>query len=77
MEATDVKANSDRLLPFSQARDLVGISRSQVYVLLEQGDFPNPAKIGRCNYFSEKELQAWIEEKLSHRNSETPHKASV
>ncbi|HCQ65582.1 MAG TPA: hypothetical protein DIU07_10685 [Rhodobacteraceae bacterium] len=67
MEVTDTQAFSDRLLPFAQARGLVGISRSQIYVLLEKGEFPKPVKVGRTNYFSANELQAWIEKRLSQR----------
>ncbi len=67
MEATDTQVTADRLLPFTQAQRLVGISRSQIYVLLEHGGFPAPTKIGRCNYFSERELRTWIGEKLAQR----------
>lgn len=67
MEDSFSQATTDRLLPFAVAQGLVGISRSQIYVLLEKGIFPKPAKIGRCNYFSERELHEWINEKLSQR----------
>lgn len=67
MQASQSDPQTDRLLPFAKAQGLVGISRSQIYVLLDQGAFPAPTKIGRCNYFSEQELRAWIEEMLSMR----------
>jgi len=57
-------SDADRLVPFAQARALVGLSRSKVYALLAVGGFPVPVKIGRNNYFSERELQAWISEQL-------------
>ena len=57
----------DRLLPFSTARAVVGISRSKIYLLLEQRAFPQPVKVGRSNFFSERELQCWIHSRLESR----------
>ncbi len=37
--------------------DKVGLSRSQIYKLIQQGDFPEPVKIGP-------KISVWIEEKL-------------
>ena len=57
-----------RLVPFKEARSLVGISRSKIYLLLADGAFPRPVKIGRCIYFSSFELQQWIAAQLQSRN---------
>ena len=57
----------DRLITFAKARTFVGLSRSKIYLLLGSDDFPAPVKIGRNNYFSELELQAWIEAHLKAR----------
>lgn len=57
----------DHFLRFPLALELAGISRSQAYVLIERGEFPTPVKIGRNNYFSHRELLAWIDEKLQTR----------
>ena len=59
---------ADRLFPLSKALEVVGVSRSKVYLLLKAGDFPKPVKIGRSNYFSSLELQAWIGTQLVARN---------
>lgn len=37
--------------------DKVGLSRSQIYKLIQRGDFPEPVKIGP-------KISVWIEEKL-------------
>lgn len=37
--------------------DKVGLSRSQIYKLIQQGAFPEPVKIGP-------KISVWIEEKL-------------
>ena len=59
--------HADQLLRFPLALELAGVSRTQAYVLLERGEFPVPVKIGRNSYFSRKELEAWIDEKLQAR----------
>jgi predicted DNA-binding transcriptional regulator AlpA len=55
---------NDKLIPLGRARAMVGISRSKLYELLARGAFPLPAKIGRVNYFSEREIQGWISARL-------------
>lgn len=54
----------DSLISFSTARTFVGLSRSKIYLLMAANDFPVPVKIGRNNYFSVRELQAWINAQL-------------
>lgn len=56
--------SADRLVTFATAREFVGLSRSKIYLLLAASDFPEPVKIGRNNYFSMRELQAWINARL-------------
>ena len=36
----------DRLLRFPEVKDRVGFSRSSIYRLMRQGDFPEPLKTG-------------------------------
>ena len=60
---------TDRLISFASAREMVGISRSQIYKLLNTGAFPHPVKLGRSNFFSERELQAWISAQLEARQT--------
>lgn len=57
----------DRLIPLSKVQAMVGISRSQIYRLLDEGTLPRPAKVGRRIFFSELELQSWVREKLELR----------
>lgn len=62
--ADGTEQSVDRLIPFATARTFVGLSRSKIYLLMAAGDFPAPVKIGRNNYFSMRELQAWIRSRL-------------
>ena len=60
----------DKLIPFSDALAYLGISRSTAYRLLESGELPSPVKIGARNFFSARELQAWISERLAERDGQ-------
>jgi prophage regulatory protein len=60
----------DRLLPIAAVQQQLGISRSTIYNLVAQGAIPRPVKLGQRNYFSERELQAWIRSKLACRSAE-------
>jgi len=48
---------STKFLRLPSVIDKVGLSRSQIYKLIQQGDFPEPVKIGP-------KISVWIEEKL-------------
>jgi len=58
----------DRLIPLAEAQTVVGVSRSQIYRLLDDGDLPKPAKVGRRIFFSEQELQGWVRSTLQQRS---------
>jgi prophage regulatory protein len=69
----DEQPDPARLLSLRETIGLVGISRSTAYRLLENGDFPKPVKIGSRNFFSSRELQSWIQEKLAGRQPSARH----
>ena len=48
---------SKKFLRLPSVIDKVGLSRSQIYKLIQRGDFPEPVKIGP-------KISVWIEEKL-------------
>ena len=48
---------STKFLRLPSVIEKVGLSRSQIYKLIQQGDFPEPVKIGP-------KISVWIEEKL-------------
>ena len=48
---------STKFLRLPSVIDKVGLSRSQIYKLIQQGEFPEPVKIGP-------KISVWIEEKL-------------
>ena len=52
----------DRLLRLREVKDNTGMSRSHIYWLMQQGDFPRPVKIGSAAVrWRESEVDAWVE----------------
>lgn len=67
------ETQEDRLLKLEQVRELVGISRSQIYALISEGLFPSPISLSnlgrsgpgsRCSRWSYQQIQKWIRDKL-------------
>ena len=58
----------DRLICFTDALAIIGVSRSTAYRLIANDQLPRPIKIGSLTFFSERELQSWIADKLANRN---------
>ncbi len=51
----------DKLLRQRAVSELTGISRSQIYALMDAGDFPRPYKIGaQAVGWKSSEIQTWI-----------------
>ena len=46
-----------------------GLGRSMLYELMERAEFPRPVKIagGRLNFWSDKEVDDWVAERLAQR----------
>ncbi len=60
-----------RLLPFAVVLDRVGMSRTQLYRLINAGEFPKPVRIGRLRVaFLEEEVNAWIAARIETRDDE-------
>ena len=52
---------TDRLLPRRAVEERVGLSRSTIYRLMDEGRFPVPIKIGPgCVRWPAREIEAWI-----------------
>ena len=51
-----------RILPMTVVLDRVGMSKTQLYRLINSGAFPTPVPVGRNRIgFLESEVNAWIE----------------
>lgn len=61
--------NEDRMVRFSEGLTLLGVSKSTAYRMIERGDLPQPVKVGSLAFFSARELQNWIVQKLTERDA--------
>lgn len=64
----------DRLLTLKEVSSIVGISRSQIYNLIGKKAFPrsislSSGEVNRCSRWSMNEIDEWIEERKSCRES--------
>jgi prophage regulatory protein len=54
-------ATSDRFLRWPEVKNRVGYSRSQVHLLIKQGRFPAPVKLGaRASAWLQSSIDQWI-----------------
>ena len=49
-----------KFLRLPEVRSTVGMSRSQIYRLIQSGEFPKPVKLGlRVSVWPDNDIQAW------------------
>lgn len=58
--------SNDRFLRWPEVKGRVGYSRSQVHLLIKEGKFPAPCKLGaRASAWLESSINQWISERVS------------
>lgn len=58
--------SNDRFLRWPEVKERVGFSRSQAHLLIKQGRFPAPHKLGaRASAWLESSIDEWIYERVS------------
>jgi len=56
---------TSKVLRLPEVRLRIGLSRSQVYLMIKRGEFPPPIKIGaRASAWMESDVDAWLAERL-------------
>lgn len=68
--AEDVKkgiVQVDNLLKFKAVSSQVGLGRTAIYRMIGAGSFPAPVKLGRASRWSQREVQAWLDERKLER----------
>jgi prophage regulatory protein len=59
------------LLKIPEVRAKTGLSRSHLYALAQNGEFPKPVKLSeRSSAWVESEVDGWIEERIAQRDQE-------
>jgi len=62
----NIRSSNERFLRWPEVKDRVGYSRSQVHLLIKQGKFPAPCKLGiRASAWLESSIDHWISERVS------------
>ena len=62
--------SNEKILKLKEVTNIVGLSRSSVYTLVQRGDFPQPIKISvRSSGWLRSEIDQWIERRASSRVS--------
>ena len=57
---------SNRLLRLPAVTNKTGKKRSSIYLMIANGEFPRPIKIGkRSSAWLEREIDQWIEQRIS------------
>ncbi|GAB7546151.1 helix-turn-helix transcriptional regulator [Cupriavidus sp. 8B] len=67
--ARDIPTDLTELVRLSTVRQITGISRPQIYRLMQLGRFPNKIKIGRSTAWVRKEINDWVQQRIAERDS--------
>lgn len=58
------------ILRRKQVEDKTGLSRSTIYLYIQEGNFPKPINLGaRAVGWLENEIEAWLSERIEIRNN--------
>lgn len=67
-KATQAAQQPDRFLRRPSVQDISGLSRSQIYRLMQAGQFPKAINIGeRAVAWRESEIHQWMQERIAGR----------
>ena len=59
-------ASNDRFLRWPEVKQRIGYSRSQIHLLIKQGSFPAPHKLGeRASAWLESSINEWISSRVA------------
>ena len=72
----EVMTMHDRLLRRRQVEEITGLSRSSIYRLMQDGEFPRPVKVGPAAVrWRASNITAWLESRPVARGEFGPPKA--
>lgn len=57
--------SQSRFIRMPDLRQKVGLSKSQIYKLIQQGEFPEPVKLGRkVSVWTDAEIEEWMSKQV-------------
>lgn len=61
-------AEQDRLLRLPEVISITGFKRTKIYELERAGKFPKRIPLGATSAWSEREVRAWVQERIAERD---------
>ena len=57
--------SQNRFIRMPDLRQKVGLSKSQIYKLIQQGEFPEPVKLGRkVSVWTDSDVEEWMSKQV-------------
>lgn len=57
----------DQMIDLHEVKAIVGLGKTMIYRMADQGRFPKPAKLGSSSRWSKREVYAWLSEIMARR----------
>jgi prophage regulatory protein len=72
--SNDARRSALSILRLPAVKARTGLSRSSIYAMMSEGDFPTQISLGkRAIGFVESEIDAWIFQRIETRQTKTKH----
>jgi prophage regulatory protein len=66
---SQLQSSQQVLFAFAHLTNYVSFGRSRIYSLIEEGKFPAPVKVGKSSRWVKSEIDTWLSERVTARNS--------
>jgi len=63
MSNSNVQTPSITLMRIPQILEVMPVSKSKFWLMVQKGEFPKPIKIGRSSFWTIEQVQAYLQEK--------------
>lgn len=67
MQTEAAPADTKRFLRIKQVLERVPVSRNTIYRMMNKGEFPKNVEIGSVSFWIEREVDEWMDSKVSAR----------
>lgn len=64
-----MQTENKRLIRLTEVINLTGLCRASIYNYIKAGIFPPPAKFGKSSLWEYNEIQQWIADRITERDS--------
>jgi prophage regulatory protein len=64
MSNSDMQIPSIRLMRIPQILEVMPVSKSKFWLMVQRGEFPKPIKIGRSSFWTIEQVQTYLLERM-------------